>query len=762
MMKFRTSGLVILILIASITFITPIQSQGSGNFIVIKAYWGTNQPIEISPGDVATLTVVLRYESTSPFSNLKADLSLPEGFKAVGGGNKITTYYIGAISTGSFVKLEFPIFITPDVDKGNYTADLELEYYILRFTASKDALKVAFEVTGKPNIEVKALNSSLCEGNQQFFIALCNEGDAVASNLKITKVQTSTATVELKNGTFLDELEPEENVTLPLRIYVPAGMKGNLLLLTIEVGCVGPRSVPYLFSKTLQLPITEELGNFRLIKVYWGTNQPIEASPGDVATLTVVLRYESGSSFSNVKADLSLPEGFKALGGSSKITTYFTGTISVGSSVKLEFPTFITSNVDRGNYTADLELEYYVSRFTVSKDVLKVAFEVTGKPNIDVKALNSSLYEGRQRIFIALCNEGDAVASNLKITKVQTSTASAELEDVTLPGKLGLKNNVTIPLSIYVPTGMKGNLLLLTIEVGCVGPRSVPYLFSKTLQLPVRPSNLMPPLELNWEPKELIIGKSSKVCLELKNIGSQVLSEIKLVVSPDAILKIFGRNTLYINRLEPGERGQIYTEIYVPPATTAPTASLTLMVTYHDEDLGIVQSNDEKLSMLLRGLIEIRLTDIAVIPSTPRVGSPFSITVTVTNVGTSTAAAAYAIPLIEGLPVKPFGPRSVYIGNIEVNLPTTFTLNLQLENTTEDVIMLPVVLSYMDNLRTLHNITFSISINVAPKTGTSPQTPQGGLEILGRPVLTIATILGVSATVMVVFIIVIKRMRRQK
>jgi len=504
-------------------------------------------------------------------------------------------------------------------------------------------------------------------------------------------------------------------------------------------------------SITMISPV-RSASDFTVFKVYWGTDQPVEVSPGDAATLTVILRYEAFFTITGVTANLTLPEGFKATGGGNKSTAYFTGTISTGSIVKLGFPIFISPEVAKGNYTADLELKYYIGR----TQVLTVTFEVTGKPNIEVKALNR-LHEGNQQIRIAVINQGDAAADNIKAVRVYASGTPVELIGSTLLGRLEPGENATISARVFVLPSLKNTILPLTVEVSCTGPRSVFYSFSKALQLPIRTFSLISPLKLNVDPKELIIGKSSKVYLELENSGNHVLSDVTLDLSPDAVLKIFGSITLHIDRLEPGEIKRVYTEMYVPPTTSAQTSSLTVTVTYFDEDLGIVQNDDQRLTMLLRGLIEISLTDVAVIPSTPHSGSPFSITVTVTNVGTSTAYAAYAIPLISGLPVRPFGPRSVYIGNIETNLPTTFTANLQLENTTERTTTLPVVLSYMDNLRALHNVTFNIPINVASPVVTPTSTRQSGLGLV-----PIATVLGVSAAaIIVIFVLVRRRMRRK-
>jgi len=265
MKKIRLScAILILVTLTFFTlpvFTVPVRSDKlvvSGYFTFVKAYWGTNPQIEVSPGDVATLTVVLMYESTYSISNVEANLSLPNGIEAVGGGDKAITYYTGAISTGSLVKLEFPIFITRDLEKGNYTANLNLEFYVTKISCfCLDELEVIFEVTGKPNINVKVLNENLYEGKQQISLLLSNDGDAVAKNLVISKVYSSSTSAEFEaeidNAKFLNSLEPGDNIAVPLQIDVPTGTKGKILPLTVEVSYLGPNNIAYAFSESQQL-----------------------------------------------------------------------------------------------------------------------------------------------------------------------------------------------------------------------------------------------------------------------------------------------------------------------------------------------------------------------------------------------------------------------------------------------------------------------------------------------------------------------------
>jgi len=136
---------------------------------------------------------------------------------------------------------------------------------------------------------------------------------------------------------------------------------------------------------------------------------------------------------------------------------------------------------------------------------------------------------------------------------------------------------------------------------------------------------------------------------------------------------------------------------------------------------------------------------------------------TITNIGTSTAYALYAIPLIKGLPLKIYGTKSTYVGNVEVNVPITFTITLMLSREVKEDIRsleIPIMLIYMDNLRTIHNVTLTVPVTIAhkPLTTTHGMVSSAGsicVEIGLRLLLTAIAVFAV-----LVFMVLMGRMRR--
>ncbi|MCS7096983.1 MAG: hypothetical protein NZ926_00640 [Candidatus Methanomethylicia archaeon] len=496
-------------------------------------------------------------------------------------------------------------------------------------------------------------------------------------------------------------------------------------------------------------------GDFKLVSAYWGSMNPIEVKGGEYTTLTILLRYEGRWSFNNLVATLKLPNVIKASYPENKAVVYYKSTISPGTLIQLEYQLYITPQAAKGIYLLTLELEYFVSGYGLTNEILQVPIEITGKPEIAVIALNDTIMEGRQKIILNIKNFGNAEACDLQITRAYSSSITVNSISNTYIKCIMPNETIETILDIYVPSGMRGKNIQISIDTTFTGPKNSIYTKIYNVQLLVNPQEPSTQLDVDIGIRELYIGRMNKVNLKVTNTANSNLKNTKISVSTDVLLKIFGSTTIYVEEIESKQTIEFPMDIYVPQTTSA-TGTITISISYYDSEKQISRSETRQFTVLLRGLIEIVLTDVTVIPANPRPGSPFSITLTITNIGTSIAYATYAMPILEGLPIQPFGSRSVYVGNVDVNMPTTFTLNLQLLNTTLTQITLPVVLKYMDNLRNISNVTFSITINVARITAT---TIGEGRSIT---LITILNPIIIASTIIIISTVIFIFMRRKR
>jgi len=370
------------------------------------------------------------------------------------------------------------------------------------------------------------------------------------------------------------------------------------------------------------------LEGVELIDVYWGTDQPTEVSLGDVATLTIVLKYESTYAFTDIIAYISLPGGFEVVNNKASIDV---GPLQTNSVIKLPFLIFINPTLKIGFYTAKLRIEYYHPD-TPAKDELTIRFEVTGKPRIDVVPPDS-IYEGRQQILITLANKGDAVAKYLKITKVySSSSASAELEHTEILGNLEPGDNVTIPLSLFVVTGMEGKILPLTVETMFLGPRNVVYTYSETLQLPVIANVTKEEIKILSKFLEVTVeaGKVVQYPITAQNSGDAGMS-LLLSVEPPADWKVvFKSGVLEVSRLylEAGESMSLVVE--ATPPSTVDIGTYTIPVQVKSEKGAILYEMELKATIV--GSYAISLEPSTLLTSVTS-GSSATFTAKITNTG---------------------------------------------------------------------------------------------------------------------------------
>ncbi|MBM3291276.1 hypothetical protein FJY84_01200 [Candidatus Bathyarchaeota archaeon] len=482
--------------------------------------------------------------------------------------------------------------------------------------------------------------------------------------------------------------------------------------------------VTLVITGILLFPVKAESGHFTVLDSYWGTDQRVEVSPGETAIFTIVLRTELLGTVKNIEANLTLPEKFQSQSGTNIASTYSSSSVTQGMQLKLQFSIFIEPDASLGNHSAQLEMRYYQNGVTW-QDPVEINLKVTGRPEIKVKTINNELVEGKQSTNLEVTNVGKADATNFKISEI--SSSSVIVEDYLFDELIESSGKQLINLHLMLPSGTKGKVFTILVKGSYYGPLNIAYQFSQSIQFIVKSAESKPILSVNLSKSELSIGKSDNISIILKNNGLENVSGVSVSLTVDSILKLFTPSELYIEQISSSKESSLLTQIYVPPTTQAATSTLGIIINYFNEGIRLTDSYEQKFNLLLRGNIEISLTDVTVIPSSPRMGSPFSITMTVTNIGTSAASAAYAIPDLTNLPLSSFGSKSSYIGNIEINSPITFTLNLQASNSTTTNIILPVTLKYMDNLRTIHEENFTVSFQLSPpvKTDTTNNTNSG-------------------------------------
>lgn len=324
-------------------------------------------------------------------------------------------------------------------------------------------------------------------------------------------------------------------------------------------------------------------------------------------------------------------------------------------------------------------------------------------------------------VNISVENFGSITLNNLTIG----ITASPPLNLIESDGKIFLgtlkvNEKLDTSLKLYVtPTSQTTSTLTFTITyydiTGTLRSESryITFLLNATTKVS--------PISIKVNPSILIAGKINDIEITLKNEKTTIIKDVSATfLFTTSQITWLTPDIFQAEKILPGESLVIKARAYNPPTATTSTI-LQVTIKYYDE-MGTFYQESRNLGILSQGIIELKTVDIAILPEQPAPGQIFSATITITNVGTIAASSVTVAPqLPEGF--RMFGSKSVFIGDMQVNTPTTFTLSMQALNTTKpQTYKIPVIVTYYDNLRNQHNMTLNLSITIQEKNITQTAT----------------------------------------
>jgi uncharacterized repeat protein (TIGR01451 family) len=248
------------------------------------------------------------------------------------------------------------------------------------------------------------------------------------------------------------------------------------------------------------------------------------------------------------------------------------------------------------------------------------------------------------------------------------------------------------------------------------------------------------PISINVNPTTLVAGKLNDIEVLLTNTGDTTIKGLSITFSfPSSQVTWLTPDMFKAEKISPRETVAIRGRTYNPPTATTSTI-MQMNIKYYDESGNLYQES-RSVGMLSQGIIELKVIDTTILPEKPSPGQIFSITITITNVGTITASSVSALPqLPEGF--RMFGSKSVFVGDMQVNVPTTFTLSIQALNTTRpQKYSIPVTVTYYDNLRELHSLNLNLTVDVQEKNVVTSATATRG-NALNLSSLILPTVFG--------------------
>ncbi|MGQ9782177.1 MAG: COG1361 S-layer family protein [Nitrososphaeria archaeon] len=625
-----------------------------------------------------------------------------------------------------------------------------------------------------------------------FSSVLANVGTATASSFDVTSVTWGTPAAPIEVG------PGDRNVPLTVTLqyigwYTASNLKATLNLPSGFTDLDG-----YTYAKAyatgivpnsfFQLTFSLNVGNnvpfsssMFTLKLMWNTTWDTDLSQD--LTFSVQVKGKVKLNFDALTVylkpgkvnDVTIRVNNRGTGNASEITTYVTGPsqvsllnslptvpeLNAGSSAQLKLRVYVSPQAATSPITLSISSTYldgYLNLRGVSQS-LGFITENLEQTTFDVRSSTDYLTINElNHINLTVDNQGPTAIKDLRIRfspqpPLNLINSDGEISLGTLPPE----QKTQFPITLYPPsTSSDSATLSLTItytdesQTAKSEVRTLSFLLNKISELS--------PISIKVQPSTLVAGKENNLTIIISNIGTVLLRSVSVSYSfQGGQFTWLQPDISQINQLSPGQSFVVNARVFDPPTSIASTV-LQANIKYYDAQNNLKQEA-RNIGLLSQGLIDLQMVDFSILPEKPLIGQVFSVTVTLTNIGTIVSSAVIATPhLPPGF--KMFGSNSIFVGDMQVNTPTTFTLSILISETTNPgTYQVPVELTYFDNLRNQLSVIRNITVDVHEKststqTSSIPLTPESGI-------LSIATYLILGTVMLVLGLALGKRFSRK-
>ncbi len=260
---------------------------------------------------------------------------------------------------------------------------------------------------------------------------------------------------------------------------------------------------------------------------------------------------------------------------------------------------------------------------------------------------------------------------------------------------------VSANASLYIPTGITINYFYYSV-----------YTDSEISNMSFTTRACAQPIVATISPTVLTAGAIENITFKVANDGPDTLNSLSVSLAmPSLDAALLGAQPVSINSIAPYSSMQFNQSVYVSRnATQNFPANLT--VDYYNGASLSQAWNDTQL--LTIGIINITTSGLTLSPTVPSPGSVFSISLVLTNTGTSTAdAVTAAVAPSNGF--SPYDGNSVFVGSIgpDSQAPVTLTLTAS-PSVANGQYQIPIRISYLNSLRQNVTQNTAVPVQLAP------------------------------------------------
>lgn len=403
----------------------------------------------------------------------------------------------------------------------------------------------------------------------------------------------------------------------------------------------------------------------------WGTQtSAFSAGPGDLdVPLTVTLLYTGGCALTGASFELELSQPFAASDGSNTTTTYEVNT-ATDSILSETYYLNIAANAALETYHLPVYIGYNTSNFAgVFFESANFSIALRGSVSLLISANTTNLVPGRlNSLTVTIANEGTGQATSVS-TSVQTSSQVGVLDQIPEIQTLGPDSTSVQMLEVFVPSTMSGSALDLTFTTSYYDAYITPATSTQVLGFSVlTPQADTSSLGVSVVNDTSIIGAQTSLEFILENEGESTVYTPSLSVSSTTPVVMGVSPSNYTSALPPGGSIAYTVTVESGPSTTSGVYSGTITLTYSDAG-GTQHTQTLPVGFVVVGAAQFVLQDVTV----SQTATSITVSGSILNEGSGTAYYAQVAGAV-GSGSSPSEPS--YIGEIDVNTPTPFTLSI--------------------------------------------------------------------------------------
>lgn len=510
----------------------------------------------------------------------------------------------------------------------------------------------------------------------------------------------------------------------------------TLAIMSLLLGATFYGSVSYAIgapaatSTTACVPAAEP---FLVTGATWGTpTSPVSAGPGDQNDpLTVTLLYAGGCALTAAGFELTLTQPFAAVDGLNQSTTYEVN-VATEATLTETYYVDIGANASLQTYTLPLYIGYNTSDFAgIFSQSTNVTISLKGSAKIDLAASAAAAFTpGTINNFtLSISNEGTGTATSVSTTVTGPSQVSILNQPSTVKA-LEPGGTISQQIQVYVPSSMSGSALSLTVTSNYLDPYSAAGSASRVFGFVVSLTQSLPPLSvgLTQVNDSTVVGTESNFAFILKNLGEGAIYSPAFSLTASSPMVVTNSSGVgFVSQLQPGQTAAFSVVVGSSPSATPGIYQGTVTITYADANGG-QHTQTFPVGFVLLGQVQFVVQDAIVSQTTT------SVTVSGSLLNEGATDAYYA--QVSGHVGREQAQNSTYVGEVDPNTPTPFTLTLSYPapSSPQTGVQIMLTVTYRDSFGNTANYTTPVTANLQSVTQlligsistTSGSTSSGG------------------------------------